>query len=141
MNKKLSKYIAALDYLDKTLIVLCATSGRGSNISFASVIVVPAGIASASFTLLFSLTTNNKLLSITRNKKRRNKKIIMLAKSKLNRIDTLISQAITDRKICHEEFKTIINEKEKYETMKENIRTMKSSYELGENNKNTANIE
>ena len=91
MNKKLSKYIAALDYLDKTLIVLCATSGRGSNISFASVIVVPAGIASASFTLLFSLTTNNKLLSITRNKKRRNKKIIMLAKSKLNRIDTLIS--------------------------------------------------
>ena len=60
----------------------------------------------------------------------------MLAKSKINRIETLISQAIMDRKICHEEFKTIINEKEKYETMKENIRTMKSSYELGENNKN-----
>ena len=60
----------------------------------------------------------------------------MLAKSKLNRIGTLISQAITDRKICHEEFEAIINEKEKYETMKENIRTMKSSYELGENNKN-----
>ena len=57
MNKKLSEYIAAFDYLDKTLIVLCATSGRGSNISFASVIVVPAEIASASFTLLFSLTT------------------------------------------------------------------------------------
>ena len=57
MNKKLSEYIAAFDYLCKTLIVLCATSGRGSNISFASVIVVPAEIASASFTLLFSLTT------------------------------------------------------------------------------------
>ena len=57
MNKKLSEYIAAFDYLDKTLIVLCATSEWGSNISFASVIVVPAEIASASFTLLFSLTT------------------------------------------------------------------------------------
>ena len=59
----------------------------------------------------------------------------MLAKSKLNRIETLISQAKIDRKICHEEFEAIINEKEKYETMKENIRTIKSSYEF-ENNKN-----
>ena len=56
MNKKLSKYIAAFDYIDKTLIVLSATSGRISIISFTSVIGVPAGLANASFTLIFSLT-------------------------------------------------------------------------------------
>ena len=54
MSKKLSKYIAALDYIDKTLIVFSATSGRISIISFISVIGIPAGLASASFTLIFS---------------------------------------------------------------------------------------
>ena len=70
-SKKLSKYIDAFDYFDKSLIVLSATSGGVSIISFASVIGVPVGIASASFTLAFSLTTGiiKKLLQITRNKK------------------------------------------------------------------------
>ena len=57
MSKKLSKYIVAFDYIDKTLIILSATSGGISIISFTSVIGIPAGIASASFTLVFSLTT------------------------------------------------------------------------------------
>ena len=56
ISKKLSKYIAAFDYIHKTFIVLSAISGEVSIISFASVIGVPAGIASASFTLAFSLT-------------------------------------------------------------------------------------
>ena len=43
----------------------------------------------------------------------------MLAKSKLNSIETLISQALIDLEVSHEEFKTIVNEKEKYERMKE----------------------
>ena len=57
MSKKLSKYIVAFDYIDKTLIILSATSEGISIISFTSVIGIPAGIASASFTLVFSLTT------------------------------------------------------------------------------------
>ena len=70
MSKKLSKYIAAFDYIDKTFIVLSATSEGISLISFTSVIGVPAGIASASFNLAFSLTTGmiKKLLKIIRNK-------------------------------------------------------------------------
>ena len=56
-SKKLSKYVAAFDYIDKVLIVLSATSGGVSIISFTSVIGAPVGIASASFTLIFSLTT------------------------------------------------------------------------------------
>ena len=57
----------------------------------------------------------------------------MLAKRKLNSIETLISQSLIDLGISHEEFKTIANEKEKYKRMKENIRIMKSSGEVGGN--------
>ena len=73
MSKKLSKYIAAFDYIDKTLIILSATSEGISIISFTSVIGVSAGLESASFTLVFSLTTGiiKKLLKITRKKKKK----------------------------------------------------------------------
>ena len=54
---KLSKYIVTFDYIDKILIVLSATSGGISIASFTSVIGIPAGITSASFSLIFSLTT------------------------------------------------------------------------------------
>ena len=57
MQLKLSKYVAAFDYIDKILIVLSATSGGVSIISFTSIVGAPVGIASASFTLIFSLTT------------------------------------------------------------------------------------
>ena len=55
--KKLSKYVTVFDYIDKVLIALSATSGGVSIISFTSVVGAPVGIASASFTLIFSLTT------------------------------------------------------------------------------------
>ena len=47
----------------------------------------------------------------------------MLAKSKLNTIETLISQALIDMEISHEELIAIIKEKDKYEKMKENLRS------------------
>ena len=56
-SKKLNKYVTAFDYIDKVLIVLSATSGGISIISFTSIIGAPVGITSASFTLIFSLTT------------------------------------------------------------------------------------
>ena len=58
----------------------------------------------------------------------------MLAKSKLNSIETLISHALIDLEISHEEFKTtIVNEKEKYYQMKETIRNTRSKSESSEN--------
>ena len=97
-SKKLNKYVTAFDYIDKILIVLSATISGVLIISFASIVGAPAGIASASFTLVFSLTTSivKKLLNITRNKKKMHDQIVMLAKSKLNSIETLISQALVD---------------------------------------------
>ena len=65
------KYVTIFDYIDKILIVLSATIGGVSLISFTSIIGAPVGIASASFTLIFSLTTGivKKLLNITRKEK------------------------------------------------------------------------
>ena len=101
--KKLNKYVTTFGYIDKTLIVLSATSGGVSIISFTSVIGAPGGIRSVSFTLIFCLTTGiKKLLSITRNKKKKCDKILMLAKSKLNSIETLVSQVLIDMEISHE---------------------------------------
>ena len=95
-SQKLNKYVTIFDYIDKILVVLNATSGGVSIISFTSAIGAPVGIASASFTLIFSLTAGivKKLLDVTRRKRKRHDKILMLAKSKLNSIDTLISQAL-----------------------------------------------
>ena len=122
-SKKLSKYVTAFDYIDKVLIVLSVTGGV-SVCSFTSIIGAPVGIASASFTLVFSLTTGiiKKLLSTTRKKKKKHDQILMLAKSKFNSIETLISQALIDMDISHEEFIAIFKEKDGYEKMKENIR-------------------
>ena len=119
-RKTTRKKLAAFDYIDKTLIVLSATSGGISIISFTSVIGVPAQLANASFTLAFSLTTGiaKKLLKLTRKKKKKHNKIVMLAKSKLNSIENLMSRSLIDLEISHEEFKTIVNEKEKHEQMK-----------------------
>ena len=70
-SQKLNKYVTTFDYIDKILIVLSATTGAVSIISFTSIIGAPVGIVNASFALIFSLTTRivKKLLNITRKKK------------------------------------------------------------------------
>ena len=101
--QKLGKYVTAFDYIVKILIFLSATTGGASIISFTNVVGAPVGIASATGLI-------KVLLSITRNKKKKHNKILMLAKSKLDSIGTLVSQALTDMEISHEEFNAIIRE-------------------------------
>ena len=55
---------------------------------------------------------------MTINKKKKHDPLLMLAKSKFNSIETLISQALIDLDISHEEFIMILNEKDKYERIK-----------------------
>ena len=119
----MNKYVTIFNYIDKILIVLSATTGRISIISFTSTIGVPVRIVSASFTLIFSITTGiiKKLLSTTIKKKKKHDQILVLAKSKYNSIEALISQALNDIDISHKEFITILNEKDKYERMKYNL--------------------
>ena len=128
MTKKLSKYVPAFDYINKILIVLSATSGEISIVSFASIVGMPVGIASTNFSLAFSLNTEiiKKLLKITKNKKKKHNEIVMLAISKLNSIETLVSQVLIDLEISHKKCQPIINQKEKYKKMKEDIKLMES---------------
>ena len=127
MSKRLSKYIASFDYFDKSLIVLSVTSGNISIVSFATVIGTLVGIASAGFSLSFSLSTGlvKQLLETTRNKKNKHNKIVMLARSKLNSIENKISEALINNHISHEDFMTIINEERNSRELKESIRMMK----------------
>ena len=127
--KKLNKYIVGFDYLDKIFIALSASFGMLSIASCATVVGIPVGIAGASLTLIFTISTgvNKLLLRVT---KKRNNKIIALAKSKLNMIDTLLSSALNDSKISHEEFTNIITEKNMYQNIKENIKDMIESSSL-----------
>ena len=97
-SKKLNKNVSVFHFIDQALIVLSATSSGESIILFTSIVGASVGTASASRTLFFSLTTAKikKLLNITRKKKKKHDKILMLAKSKLNNIETLTSQALIE---------------------------------------------
>ena len=134
MSKRLSKYIASLDYFDNSLIVLSVTIGNISIASFSTDIGATVGIVSASFSLAFSISTGiiKKLLRTTRNKKKHNK-IIMLATSKLNSIERKISEALINNEISHEDFMTIITEEKIYQELKESIRMMNSQKSDSEN--------
>ena len=92
------------------------------------VIVAPIGMESANFSLSFSISTGiiKKLLKTTRNKKKKHNKIVILARSKLNSIESKISEALINNEISHEDFMTIINEEKKYRELKESIRMMNS---------------
>ena len=116
MSKNLSKYIASFEYLDKSLIVLSVATGSISIASFATVTGAPVGIMSASCSLAFSVTTGfvKKLLKTTRNKKKKDNKIVMLARSKLKSIERKISEALINNDISHEDFMTILNQEKKY---------------------------
>ena len=111
MSKKLSKYIASFDYSDKSLIVLSVATGSIAIASFATVIRAPVGIMSATCSLAFSITTGfvKKFLKTTRNKKKKHNKIVMLARSKLNSIESKISKGLMDNEISHEDKKNIEN--------------------------------
>ena len=124
--KKLNRYLVSFDYLDKIFIALSASSGTLSIVSYASVVGTPAGVAGFSLTLVFAIGTgiSKSLLKVTKKRKKKHNKIIALAKNKLNTIDTLLSSALNDSEISHEEFTNIITETNIYENIKENIKEL-----------------
>ena len=77
-----------------------------------------------------------------RRKKKKQSKIVLLDKTKLNSIESSISQTLIDLEIIQEEFKITIDEKQRYEQIKESIRNIKSSDKLSESsNYNKKNID
>ena len=130
--KQISKYIVAFDYAHKVFIILSASFCTLSIASYATVFGIPAGIAGASLTVIYTVTTGvvKTLLNIMRKKKKKHNKIIALARSKLNIIENLISQPLIDFETTHEEFSKIIYEKNNYEQIIDNIRSVKSINDL-----------
>ena len=141
--KNLNKYLVSFDYLGKIFITLSASFGMLSIASYASVVGIPASIAGASLTLVFTIGTgtsksllkltkkrkkkHNKiiaLLKLTKKRKKKHNKIILLAKNKLNMTDTLLSSALNDSEISHEEFTNIISEANIYDNINENIKEL-----------------
>ena len=119
MSRRLNKYIASFHYFDKSLIVLSVTTGSVSIASFATVIEAPVGIVWVSFSLAFLISTwiIKKLFKKTRNKKKKHNKIFILARSKLNSIESKISEVLINNEVNHEDF-IIINEVENERELK-----------------------
>ena len=138
MIKKLNKYLVSFDFLDKIFITLSASFSTLSIASYASVLGLPVGIAGSSLTLIFTIGRgiSKSLLKVTKKRKKKHNKIIALAKSKLNTIDTLLSTALNDSKISHEEFSNIITQANIYENIKETIKELTT--ESSEKEKSTA---
>ena len=128
MSKNLSKYIASFEVFVKSLIVLFVANASISIALSATVIGAPVGIMSASCTpCIFNYyRICEKLLKTTRNKKKKHNKIVILARSKLNSIESKISEALINNEVSHEDFMTILNEEKKYQELKESIRMMNS---------------
>lgn len=108
------------------MLVLSATSGRVSIALFATIIGVSMGIRSPSLSLVFSISNVLSKQLLEQWEKRKNNKIVSLARGELNSIENIISKALTDAGISSEKFTPIINEEEKYFKLKESIRTIKS---------------
>ena len=133
MSKRLiyllkSKYIAFFYYFDKSSIVMSVTTGCISIASFATVIGAPVGIISANVSPAFSISTEliKKILKTARNKKKKHNKTVMLARSKLNSLESKTSKALITNEISQEDFVTVIDEEKKYRELKESIRMMNS---------------
>ena len=120
--KKLNKYLVSFYYLDKIFIALSASFGTLSIAPYASVVGTSAGIAGSSLTLIFTIGTSisKSLLKLTKKRKKKHNKIIVIAKN----IDTLLSSALNDSEISHEEFTNVISEANIYENIKENIKEL-----------------
>ena len=101
ISKNLSKYIASFEYFNKSLTFLSSLSSSISIAPFVALIGAPAGIIGASCGLTFSVTLVfiKKFLKTIRNKKKKHNKIVMLARSKLNSIESKISEALIKMKL------------------------------------------
>ena len=115
-NKWAKVLVSIFFSFDKSLIVLSVATGSISVASFATVIGALVGIMSASCSLAFSITTGlvKTFLKTTRNKKKKHLKIVMLARSKLNIIESKISEALINNEISHEDFTNISRIKRKH---------------------------
>ena len=127
MSKKNKKVSRALDHIDHSLIEISKINGCAFLSAFTSLFDIPIGIASSTIGLKICVITAGikKYKSIIKKKKKKHDKIVLLAKSKLNSIEVLISKALIDSVISHNQFVLINNVPKEYDDMKE-IKNLKN---------------
>ena len=124
MSIKYNKVCRVLNYFDQSLIVISTITGCVSIPAFASLVGIPIAIASSTTGLKICVTTAGikKYKPTIKKKSKKHDKIVLLGKSKLNSIEVLISKALIDSNISHDEFVLINNVMKGFYDMKEEIR-------------------
>ena len=125
MSRKHNKLPTTLNYIKHFLILASAITRCISIYAFAS---WPIGITSSAIGLkIWAINAEiKKYKSIIKEKKKKHDKRVLLAKSKLNSMQVLISKALIDSNISHDEFVLIRNMLQKYDNMKEEIKNLKA---------------
>ena len=128
MNKNHKKICTTLNYTEQFLILASTITGSVSISTFTSVIDIPIGITSSPIGLKICAIAAGikKYKSIIKKKKKKHDKIVLLAKSKLKRIEILISKTLTNSNISHDEFVSINNVLKEYEEIKEETKNLKT---------------
>ena len=126
--KSTKKICTTLNYIEHFLILAITITGCVSISFFASLVGISIGITSSAIGLKICAITAGikKYKSIIKKKKKKHDKIVLLAKSKLNSIEVLISKALIDSVISHDEFVLINNVPKEYNKVKEEIRSLKT---------------
>ena len=125
MSKKHKQVCTTLNYIEYFLILASTITGFVSISAFAS---IPIAITSSQIGLKICAIAKGikKYKSIINEKKKKHDKIVLLGKSKLNSIKVLISEALIDSNISHDEFVLINNVLKEYNEIKEEIKNLKT---------------
>ena len=125
MSEKYQKKCKYLNYVEHLLILVSTVTGCVSSSAFDSLVCVPVGITSSSVGIKICAITAGikKYMSITKEKKKKLDKIVLLAKGNLNAIEVLFSKTLIDSYISHNKFVSVNNVLREYYKMREEIKT------------------
>ena len=121
ISKKYKNVCKYLNYIERLLVIASTVTGFVSISAPASLVGIPGGIASSAVTIQIYVITAGikKYKSIIKKKKKKHDKRVLLAKTKLNTIVVLISKALVDFNISHDEFVSVNDSLKEYYDMKE----------------------
>ena len=125
MSKKHKKVCTNLNYIEHFLVLGSTITGCISISAFSSLAGIPITSSAIGLKICTITTGIKKYKSTIKKKKKKHDKIVLLATSELNSIDVLISKALMDSVIIHDEFVMINNVLKEYSEMKEEIKSLK----------------
>ena len=133
MSEKHKKVCTTLNYIEHFIILVFTITGCISISAFASLVGITIGITSSAIGLKICAITLaiRKYKSIIKKMKTKHVKVVLLAKSKLNGIEVLVSKALIDSVVSHDEFILTNNFLKEYNEMKEEIKNLKTYSSFG----------